>query len=144
MQMRVVVGIGDKEFGAPLQWAIDEFYFAGAILLLIHCIEGRLPTEMPYSNDEEFTKGQLIIDEAIEFATDYGATVASEVREGFAGEILVEASIDAGLLVIGSSQKRKLLRAPGQSVVTYCVRHSQCPLTIVSGVNADHIGPRRG
>lgn len=143
MQMRVVVGIGDKEFRAPLQWAIDEFYFAGAALLLIHCIVGRLSTEMPYPNDEEFAKGQLIIGEAVAFASDCGAAVVSEVREGFAGEILVESSIDAGLLVIGSSQKCKLFRVPGQSVVKYCVRHSRCPLTIVSEVNADQISPRR-
>jgi nucleotide-binding universal stress UspA family protein len=129
--MRIVVGISEKDFTAPLQWAIDTFSTSGSSLSVIHCIVGRLSTEMPYPNDEDVARGRSIVDEAVAFAQELGAAVIGEVQEGFAGEILVESSIDAGLLVIGSTRAHRLLHAPGSSVVTYCVRRARCPLTIV-------------
>lgn len=131
--MRIVVGISGNEFMAPLQWAIDAFDASVNSLSVVHCIVGRLPTEMPYPNDEDVARGQLLIDGAVAFARDRGAEVLGEVREGFAGEILVERTNDADHLVIGSSRSHHLLHAPGSSVVTYCVRHARCPLTIIPG-----------
>jgi nucleotide-binding universal stress UspA family protein len=130
-RMRIVVGISERDFKTPLHWALDTFDASGSSLLMIHCIVGRLSTEMPYPNDEDVARGRLIVDEAVAFARDCGIDVLGEVREGFAGEMLVESSIDAGLLIIGSSRSHHLLHAPGSSVVTYCVRHARCPLAIV-------------
>ena len=129
--MRIIVGISEKDFGAPLQWAIDTFHSSASSLSVIHCIVGRLPTEMPYPNDEDVARGQSIVDDAVAFAEDREADVVAEVREGFAGEILVASSTGAGLLVIGSSRSHHLFHAPGSSIVTYCVRHARCPLAIV-------------
>jgi nucleotide-binding universal stress UspA family protein len=138
MQMRVVVGVGDNEFKAPLQWAIESFCASGAIVEVIHCIAARLSTEMPYSNDGEVARGQLRVDEALAFARACGASVIARVLEGYAGEVLVENSIDANLLVVGASRTRHVLHAPKFSVVTYCIRHTCCPLTIVpTVVNVD-------
>ncbi|MHB2027389.1 MAG: universal stress protein [Acidimicrobiales bacterium] len=131
MQKRVVVGIGDHEFSAPLQWAIDCFYLTGASLCLIHCISARLSTEMPYPIDGHYARGKLKAEEVEAFARECGAALSVQVLEGFAGEILVKNSIDSDILVVGSSRARHVLHAPGNSVVTHCVRHSSCPLVIV-------------
>jgi nucleotide-binding universal stress UspA family protein len=131
MHMRVVVGINNTDFRSPLQWAIENLYRSGASIRAIHCIAGRLSTEMPYPNDEALARGQLVIEDAQRFAKGFGASVIAEVREGFAGRILVESSLHAGLLVVGSSRRRQLWHAPRASVVTYCVRQSKCPLAIV-------------
>jgi nucleotide-binding universal stress UspA family protein len=129
--MRIVVGISETDFAVPLAWAIEMFSSSDSSVSVIHCIVGRLSTEMPYPNDEDAARGQLIVDKAVAFARDRGAVVTGEVQEGFAGELLVESSTGADLLVIGSTRAHRLLHAPGSSVVTYCVRHTRCPLTIV-------------
>jgi nucleotide-binding universal stress UspA family protein len=129
--MRIVVGISERDFKTPLQWALDTFDSSDSSLSVIHCIVGRLSTEMPYPNDEDVARGQLIVEEAVAFARIRGVDVLGEVQEGFAGEMLVESSNDAGLLIIGTTHAHYLLHAPGSSVVTYCVRHARCPLTIV-------------
>ena len=130
MNMRVVIGIGDRKFTAPLKWAIDELFASGASLFVIHCIVGRLSTEMPYPNDDDVVAGSLVVEQALAYARERGATVLGDVREGFAGEVLVASSIDADMLVLGSSRSRHLIRLPS-SVVSYCVRHAACPVTIV-------------
>jgi nucleotide-binding universal stress UspA family protein len=131
MNMRVVVGIGEREFTAPLKWAIDELYSSGASLFVTHCVPERLSTELPYPIDDKVEKGRALVDDAVAFARERGASVVGEVREGFAGEILVAISVDAGLLVVGSPRVRHGLHVPGSSVVTYCIRHAPCPVTIV-------------
>ncbi len=138
MKMRVVVGIGDRNFGAPLQWAVEELYSSGASLQLVHCIAGRLPTEMPYSNDEAFLDGRRILNDAVSYANEWGASADAELREGYAGELLVEYSKSADLLVIGRHRRRRFVRPYRQSVVKYCVRHVECPLTIVSDGGIEH------
>jgi nucleotide-binding universal stress UspA family protein len=131
MRTRVVVGINDGDYASPLWWAIHAFSLDATSLELIHCVTGRLSTEMPYSNDDVIAAGRQIVEQAVAFSRDLGASVVAEVREGFAGEILVACSKDADHLVIGSSRVRHMFQAPGMSVVTHCVRHAICPLTIV-------------
>jgi len=130
MSMRVVIGIGDREVTAPLKWAIDGLFTSGASLFVIHCIVGRLSTEMPYPNDDDVAAGSLVIEQALAYARGRGSPVLGEVREGFAGEVLVASSIDADMLVLGSSRSRHLIRV-SSSVVSYCLRHAACPVTIV-------------
>ena len=131
MKTFVVVGIVDGDFVLPLRWAISEFSLDTTSFELIHCVAGRLSTEMPYSNDDVVERGRQIVDQAVAYSRDHGASVVGEVREGFAGEILVARSKDVDHLVIGSSRIRKMFHAPAASVVTHCARHSFCPLTIV-------------
>jgi nucleotide-binding universal stress UspA family protein len=130
MKIHVVVGISDGENFSPLRWAISKFSLDATSFELIHCVTGRLSTEMPYSDDDAAERGRQIVEQAVVFSHDLGASVVAEVREGFAGEILVARSQDVDHLIIGSSRRRQI-HAPGMSVVTHCVRHTFCPLTIV-------------
>ncbi|MGC2485806.1 MAG: universal stress protein [Acidimicrobiales bacterium] len=127
----MVVGIGERDFTAPLKWAIDELYSSGASLFVTHCVPERLSTELPYPIDDKVERGQTLVDDAVAYARGRGAIVMGEVREGFAGEVLVALSVEVGLLVVGSPRVRHGLHAPGSSVVTYCIRHASCPITIV-------------
>jgi nucleotide-binding universal stress UspA family protein len=115
----------------PLQWAIDESVQSKANLVIVHCIDGRLSTEMPYSNEVALEKGRSVLKAALDFAQDSGADVDAEVLEGFAGEVLVERAADARVLVIGSPPVHHHLRLLQPSVVRYCIRHSHCPLAVV-------------
>jgi len=131
MKIRVVVGISDGDYVSPLRWAISEFSSDATSFELIHCIAGRLSTEMPYSNDVAIERGRQIVEQAVAFSRDLGASVVAEVREGFAGEILVARSKDVDHLVIGSPRIRQKFHTPRLSVVAHCVRHASCPVTIV-------------
>lgn len=131
MKTRVVVGIGDSDHNSPLRWAIDEYSSEETSLKVIHCVTGRLSTEVPYPIDDEVAKGRLILEQADVYSRERGVSVVAELREGFAGEILVECSQEADLLVIGSSRIRRFFHAPGMTVVTHCVRYALCPITIV-------------
>lgn len=128
---RIVIGIGDRGYIWILQWTLKMFNSDGVTLDLIHCIPGRLPTELPYSNESEFVEGRRIVDRAAAFSRAGSADVITEVLEGFAGDLLVERSEDADLLIIGSSRAHPVFRVPSASVVRHCVRRASCPIAIV-------------
>ena len=59
-----------------------------------------------------------------------GLAVNAHVIEGRAGEVLVEASRHAGLLVVASSGHSSLSRLVLGSVSQYCVTHADCPVVV--------------
>lgn len=135
MKMQVVVGLESAANTAPLRWAVEDLNFSDASFHIVHCVVGRIPTEMPYPFDDVVANAQRIIAEAISYAQARGVHADGAVEEGYAGELLVSLSKDANVLVIGSSRKRKWPRAYGTSVVKYCLDHSWCPVTVVSPIH---------
>ncbi len=74
------------------------------------------------------------VDVAIEAAAgtgDRAVHVHPSVVEGQAQHVLVEASVDAGLLVIGRTGSGELRHHLLGSVSQYCVTHSQAPVVVV-------------
>ncbi len=69
------------------------------------------------------------VDVAIESAG--GANVHASVMEGLAQHVLVDASVDADLLVIGRTGSGELRHHLLGSVSQYCVAHSHAPVVVV-------------
>ncbi|MDH2903479.1 MAG: universal stress protein [Actinomycetota bacterium] len=128
---KIVVGIRAIDYQPLLDWATDEASRWDFDLLIVHCIKGRLSTEMPYSNDEEQQQGLATLDDAIEYSRNRGLAAVSLLREGFAGEILVQCALEAKQLVVGGVCRTRLRNMLQPSITTYCVHHAPCPLTIV-------------
>jgi nucleotide-binding universal stress UspA family protein len=86
---------------------------------------------MPYSNDEQQQQGISTLNTALEFSRSKGLVAASLLREGFAGEVLVQCALEAQQLVVGTVCRARFRHVLDPSITKYCVHHASCPLTIV-------------
>jgi nucleotide-binding universal stress UspA family protein len=64
--------------------------------------------------------------------------VSSTVREGNAAQVLLEASHDADLLVVGSRGHGGFTEALLGSVSQACAHHARCPVVIVREPDGAH------
>jgi len=126
-----VVGVSRLERQSQLHWAVQESLRWEAGLLIVHCLEERLETELPDPSDEQVHAATSVLEQAAALARSLGSQPDTRLCDGFAGEALVAASEGARLLVIGSTHRSRLSQAMHSSVSTYCVRHAHCPVTVV-------------
>jgi len=126
-----VVGVSRLERQSQLHWAVQESLRWEAGLLIVHCLEERLETELPDPSDEQVHAATSVLEQAATLARSLGSQPDTRLCDGFAGEALVAASEGARLLVIGSTHRSRLSQAMHSSVSTYCVRHAHCPVTVV-------------
>jgi len=126
-----VVGVSRLERQSQLHWAVQESLRWEAGLLIVHCLEERLETELPDPSDAQVHAGTSVLEQAAALARSLGSQPDTRLCDGFAGEALVAASEGARLLVIGSTHRSRLSQAMHSSVSTYCVRHAHCPVTVV-------------
>lgn len=135
---RIVVGVdGSEDSSKALDWAIAEAIRGRATLELVTA--WMFPMALGYvfarTPEEVRREVQRIADESLsrvaEAAPDMDVT--SIVRESEAGPALVEVSIGADLLVVGSRGHGGIRELLLGSVGTYCSRHACCPVVIVRG-----------
>lgn len=131
MEPEIVVGISCAENLLALNWAIDETLRWQCALTVVHCLDNRISVEVPVPLTEDIEKAQAIIDCAVSVARARGIQARARLCDGFPGEVLVESSKAAELLVIGSTSRGLLSRAAHESITKYCVRHARCPLAII-------------
>jgi osmotically inducible protein OsmC len=143
MSGRIVVGVdGSEEARLATHWAAREARLRGAKLELVSAWE--VPS-FAYGYASEFvaTAGDLakdlekVTEDQLEVALEdvrteeADADVEARAVEGQAARMLLEASRDADLLVVGSRGRggfRELLLG---SVSQACARHATCPVVIV-------------
>jgi nucleotide-binding universal stress UspA family protein len=134
---RIVVGIdGSENAKQALRWAVRQAGFTGASVDIVGAWEypstyGWVP--IPDEDYDLAGYAQKAIDEAIGdvFGGDVPASVSSRVVQGYAAEVLVEASKGAELLVVGSRGFGGFKDALLGSVSTYVVHHAHGPVTVV-------------
>ncbi|MGD0054545.1 MAG: universal stress protein [Acidimicrobiales bacterium] len=131
MEPWIVVGVSRLERQSQLHWAVHESLRWETGLLIVHCYEERLETEMPDPSDEQVSAATSVLEQAAQLARSLGSRPETKLYDGFAGEALVEASDGARLLVIGSTHRSRLSQAMHSSVSSYCVRHAHCPVAVV-------------
>ena len=131
MEPEIVVGVSRAENLLALNWAIDETLRWQSALTVVHCLDNRISVEVPVPLADDIEKAQAIIDCAVSVARARGIHARARLCDGFPGEVLVESSKEAVLLVIGSTSRGLLSRAAHESITKYCVRHAKCPLTII-------------
>lgn len=135
----VLVGVEDADRSRALPVAIREASRIGGRLLVVHSweytpgtVEG-LPMMDPdlFSRVQETFSTQL--DEHVRAHLSEAPDLDVEVRVslGHAGEVLVNASHEAELLVVGSRARTGLTGAVLGSTAAHVVRQSICPVIVV-------------
>jgi nucleotide-binding universal stress UspA family protein len=131
----IVVGVdGSPHARRALDWALAEARLRGGRCLLIHAHEFGVAGASPYVPIpvEELTRdAQAVLDRELTHARQAGGAVEGRVVLGGAARALVEASAEAGLLVVGSRGRGGLAGALLGSVSTACVHHATCPVVVI-------------
>jgi nucleotide-binding universal stress UspA family protein len=141
----IAVGVdGSASSVAALRWAALQARATGAALLAVTSwhypnVYGYVvPLADDWRPDQEAARIQA---DALAGAADVldGTVVESLVTEGQAAAVLVDASKQVDLLVVGSRGHGELTSVVLGSVSEYCAAHSECPVVVV---RAHHLGAR--
>jgi nucleotide-binding universal stress UspA family protein len=136
----ITVGVdGSKGAAAALDWAVDEARRRGAQLTAVYAWArpavngwGYVPPELLDGAELERRAQARLEAELREVVGDApGVEVLAIVREGRPAEVLVEASHDAELLVVGSRGHGGLAATMLGSVGHACVQQALCPVVVV-------------
>jgi nucleotide-binding universal stress UspA family protein len=139
---RIVAGIdGSESSVSALRWAIRQAGLTGAAVDAV--IAWHYPDlaasgmavgyiEPDYSFQE--SAGKIVAD-AITSALDPAGDVPvrARVAQGHAAWVLLDASVDADLLVVGSRGHGGFVEALLGSVSQHCVQYAPCPVVVVRG-----------
>lgn len=140
-QPSILVGFGSSRAAvAALRWAVGEARLRQARLRVVRTWE-RFPLRAFYALTSDCqAPRQTGVRAADRLAADVSAAlgelasadVTSELAEGVAERILVDASAGASLLVLGSADPAPAVGSSVGPVIRACLRHAQCPVVIVS------------
>jgi nucleotide-binding universal stress UspA family protein len=143
---RIVVGVdGSEASKAALRWGLQEAKVHGATLIALHAYESTFgaPDVSPAPGIDVVGDATQTYEAAVQFVTRIVDEVAggdSNVRiealavEGLAPEtVLIDASRDASLLVVGSRGHGELAEVVLGSVSLECVHHAACPVVVHRG-----------
>lgn len=146
----VVVGVDGTEHDAVvLTAAVAEALRRGAPLHVRHCHEGLDPLALPVSLASDLAGLESLGDVdnvlAVSLATvaelDPTLTVTSDQPMGRPENLLVAASQDAAVVVVGTGRKSKLEELVLGTVALTVAAHAQCPVMVVPhGVDPDRDG----
>ena len=134
---RIVVGVdGSPASDAALAWACAEGRLRGSTVVALHVIVipwelSRIPVEEPQNKLER--KGQQVLGDALARTPIDGVALESQLLEGAPGELLVEASEDADLVVVGTRRHGGLASFVLGSVSNTVVHHAHCAVVVVRG-----------
>lgn len=143
---RIVVGVdGSTPSKEALRWSLGEARLRGASLrvvyawkLPIYLVEGFAPVEAipdPTGLSEDARRRiDAIVHEVTGGATD--VRIEQRVVEGTAAEVLVDESVGAGLLVVGSRGHGGFAGLLLGSVSQQCAAHASCPVVIIRSAAA--------
>lgn len=140
----IVVGVdGSVHSERALDWAMREAAIRSAPLtvLTIHpvslSISGRATLRYPEDNPEEEKSRQAVEEMVEKAAAQLGAgrpaSVTVRVVSGTVAEEIINASLDADLLVLGSRGTGGFARLLLGSVSSQAAQHAHCPVVIVPG-----------
>ncbi|GAA2690117.1 MULTISPECIES: universal stress protein [Actinosynnema] len=136
MGNRIVVGVdGSPASADALRWAVEEAGQRGCSVDAVivwqmdpGMVLGPVSGAEALAIDPETTReGYMRLLEAMVAQFD----VNKVFMEGEPGRVLVEASRDADLLVVGSRGRGLLREALTGSVSSYCVHHAECPVVVL-------------
>lgn len=129
----VIVGIDGSECSLKaLAWADRYAQATGADLTLVTAWHWTTSYGVPlaydgYDPSEDARKTVEAAAADVQVAADRVHTV---VEQGPAGNILVDASKHAGLLVVGTRGHGSLVGAMLGSTSTFCIHHARCPVVV--------------
>ena len=141
---RIVVGVDGSEGSKQhLNWAVRRADLTGGwveavIAWDVPQFHGALGWMPPSSSDEAALEGraQSEVTSAVEEAVAAHPTVqvSTVARYGTPASVLLEASRDAALLVVGSRGLGGFKGLLLGSVAQHCVQHAHCPVLVLRGL----------
>ena len=140
----IVVGVDGSESSVrAAAWAIEEAAHRGSAVRIICAFEA--PTSwlgmgealgatmtIAVSEDDLRSYGSSTIEAVLEgIAIPEGVEIISDARMGHASDVLINASKQAELLVVGSRGHGDIGSLLLGSTGMHCVHHSACPVVVV-------------
>lgn len=142
---RIVTGVdGSPSSVAALRWAVGQARLTHGTVDAVIAWQipasmagyGWVPVAVANGSDLE-SVARRILDEAISQATGPDdPPVRGRVVQGLPVRVLLDASDDANLLVVGSRGHGGFAGALLGSVSQHCVHHARCPVVVVRGERA--------
>jgi nucleotide-binding universal stress UspA family protein len=147
MRNEIVVGLDNSPSGkAALEWAAGQAMSAGAVLRAVHALDwpyglSSISFPLPMNHldvkrdeiENSYREAITAVFEAVSPRPDWILQFVS----GDAGNILVQQSQDARLLVVGTREHVGLGRLLSGSVSHYCLSHAACPVVAVPAPISD-------
>jgi nucleotide-binding universal stress UspA family protein len=136
---RIVVGVdGSASSKAALAWAVRQASLTGAAVEAVIAWQfpnayGYAMSIIPNIDFDELASG--VVSDAIGevSATAPQVEIGYRVVEGNAAGALLDESVGADLLVVGSRGHGGFVEALLGSVGQHCVQHATCPVVVVRG-----------
>ena len=131
---RIVVGIdGSGPSLAAMEWAARQAEFTGSALetVIVWQVDISYGSATPVADPE--AEARKVLDSAVGDLQKAHPQVEirSSVVEGIPAQVLVEASNDADLLVVGSRGHGEVAGLLIGSVSEHCVTHAHCPVLVM-------------
>ena len=131
---RIVVGIdGSGPSLAAMEWAARQAEFTGSALetVIVWQVAMSYGSAMPVADPG--AEARKVLDSAVGDLQKAHPQVEirSSVVEGIPAQVLVEASNDADLLVVGSRGHGEVAGLLIGSVSEHCVTHAHCPVLVM-------------
>jgi nucleotide-binding universal stress UspA family protein len=132
---RIVVGVdGSPSSRRALRWAVRQGELTGAT---VHAIIAWTvpvsygPMPIPLVGADWAGNARATLDQALRAEPgERSATVTSDVLEGGAARVLLDAAVDADLLVVGSRGHGGFVGLLLGSVAQHVVTHARCPVLV--------------
>ena len=133
---RIVVGVDGSDGGRrALRWTIHEAAArSGTVQAVIawRWDSFDLPPHAATHPDQERERAEETLAREVESMGERaGVSIASEVVEGRAADVLTAAARDADLLVLGSHGHSRVRHTVLGSVSEECVRKAACPIVVL-------------
>jgi nucleotide-binding universal stress UspA family protein len=135
---RIVVGIDGSEGGRrALAWAVREAAARRGSVQAVTAWRWDGMDLPPYASthpDQERDRAQRILDDELGTLPEFErgrVSIASQVVEGRAADVLSSAALDADLLVLGSHGHSRVRHTVLGSVSEECVRKAVCPVVVL-------------
>ena len=135
---RIVAGVDGSEGGRrALQWAVREAAARGGTVQAVTTWRWDTPDLPPHATthpDQERERAESTLATEIDAIPEFercGVTVATEVVEGRAADVLTGVARDADLLVLGSHGHGRIRHTVLGSVSEECIRKAVCPVVVL-------------
>ena len=135
-QEKIVVGVdGSGHSAIVLQWAIDEARLRDARLRVIYAFPALVSlagsTAAEYYPQVE-KEAEQVLDQALaDLPADAQGRLERVLVPGNPAKVLIEASADSALLVVGSRGRGGFRGMLLGSISHHCVQHARCPVVVV-------------
>jgi nucleotide-binding universal stress UspA family protein len=150
MDADIVVGLDDSPSAwAALTWAAGYARSTGARLRAVHVLdrpeaweayETPVVSSFVYPDADALDPVWTVRARTVFAKLEPEPTWTLQFAKGHPGQVMVETSRDASLLVLGTREHRGMGRLLNGSVSHYCINHAACPVVAVPTTRPD-VGP---